>query len=217
MATVVERLSSAPVMSSTPALTWEMAASVVSGSISEIAPTVVVFPPAKPPATIISTGSGTVMAVPAAPPSWRVVSSELPEAIEHPFQQFDVGAVVPTGSGLAGRHQSLGLEVADDHHDDAEGHLEVGRDLSDRQRRAAELDDPAPLHDQAGQGLLPVAGRLDDRLVRQVARAARAPAGDGVRAHPGGEPTFPAVVGHFRSPGQCALQLRAELGREHRA
>src|SRR5688572_5824568 len=165
MATVVERFSSAPVMSSTPALTWVIAASVVRGSISEMAPTVVVLPTAKPPATIIFTGRGTVRVGSDPVGPWRVVISELPEAIEHPFQQFDVGTVVPTGSGLARCHQPLGLQVAHDHHRHAEGELEVSGDLGDRQGVAAELHHPPAFHDQAGQGLLALRRGLDDRLV----------------------------------------------------
>src|SRR5687768_9694954 len=151
MATVVERFSSAPVMSSTPALTWVMAASVVRGSISEIAPTVVVFPTAKPPATIIFTGRGTVTAASCVGGPWRVCASELPEAIEHPFQQFDVGAVISTGSWLAGGHEPFGLQITDDDHGDADGQLEMSGDLGHGEGVAAELDHPPSLHDQAGQ------------------------------------------------------------------
>ena len=45
-------------VSSTPAATSVIAASVVSGSISETAATAVVLPTPKPPATTIFTGSG---------------------------------------------------------------------------------------------------------------------------------------------------------------
>jgi hypothetical protein len=44
--------------SSTPTDTAVISASVVSGAISEIAPTVVVLPTPKPPATMIFTGMG---------------------------------------------------------------------------------------------------------------------------------------------------------------
>src|SRR3954466_15952786 len=44
--------------SSTPTDSMVISASVVSGEISEIAPTVVVFPTPNPPATMILTGTG---------------------------------------------------------------------------------------------------------------------------------------------------------------
>src|SRR3954470_7489115 len=68
IATVVVVLRGVRDRSSTPAATSVMAASVVSGSISEIAPTVVVLPTPKPPATTIFTGSGGRTAVCAAAP-----------------------------------------------------------------------------------------------------------------------------------------------------
>ena len=171
MATVVDRLSSAPVMSSTPALIWVMAASVVRGSISEMAPTIVVLPTAKPPATIIFTGRGTVRVVSDPGGACSVVMSELPKAIEHPFQQFDVGSVVPTGSGPAGCHQPLGLEVPHDHHGHAEGELEMSGDLGHGLGVGTEVDHPSAFEDEAGQGPLARSGRLDDRLIGQVDRA----------------------------------------------
>jgi len=56
MATVVLFLLVATPTSSTPSLTLVMAASVVSGSMSETADTKVDLPTAKPPATTIFTG-----------------------------------------------------------------------------------------------------------------------------------------------------------------
>src|SRR3954454_22360773 len=47
--------------SSTPTDSMVISASVVSGEISEIAPTVVVFPTPNPPATMIFTGTGGVL------------------------------------------------------------------------------------------------------------------------------------------------------------
>ena len=74
-------------MSSTPSLTLVIAASVVSGSISEIEPTKVVLPTAKPPATTILTGSG------AGRRTSTGRTSEGLETIEHPFQEPEAGAV----------------------------------------------------------------------------------------------------------------------------
>src|SRR5690348_9390702 len=58
IATVVVVLPGVCVRSSTPAATSVIAASVVSGRISEIAPTAVVLPTPKPPAMTSLTGSG---------------------------------------------------------------------------------------------------------------------------------------------------------------
>src|SRR3954469_11423053 len=111
MATVVEVLASAPPVSSTPTLTLVMAASVVSGSISEMEPTSVVFPTANPPATMIFTGSGTAAVVVVA----EVVASECLKAIEHPFQKSDVGSVVSRRLRLVRVEQALGMHVTHEH------------------------------------------------------------------------------------------------------
>src|SRR5918998_3125520 len=58
MAMVVVVFAEAGPGSSTPTDSMVISASVVSGEISEIAPTVVVLPTPKPPATMILTGTG---------------------------------------------------------------------------------------------------------------------------------------------------------------
>jgi hypothetical protein len=58
IAMVVVVLVEAGPGSSTPTDSMVISASVVSGEISEIAPTVVVFPTPNPPATMIFTGTG---------------------------------------------------------------------------------------------------------------------------------------------------------------
>src|SRR5690606_8692251 len=124
MATVVLVLVDTLVVSSTPSLTAVRAASVVSGSISEIDPTKVVLPTAKPPATTILTGSGAGPAVPVSVAD----RSEGLETIEHPFQEAEagtaVGGVVPVEV-----EQSLVAQVAREHAGHPEGDLEVGGDL----------------------------------------------------------------------------------------
>ena len=60
MATVVVVLPWIWLVSSTPRLAVVMAASVVSGMISETAPTKVVLPTPKPPAMTILTGVGAL-------------------------------------------------------------------------------------------------------------------------------------------------------------
>src|SRR5689334_4589454 len=95
IATVVVVLRGVCVRSSTPAATSVMAASVVSGSISEIEPTAVVLPTPKPPAITILTGSGGRTAVRATAPAatGSVGVTEYPpgvgdgtEAIDNPAQ-----------------------------------------------------------------------------------------------------------------------------------
>src|SRR5437764_13644540 len=58
MATVVEVFPPYGSTGSTPTPAIVMSASVVNGAISEMAPTVVVLPTPKPPATTIFTGTG---------------------------------------------------------------------------------------------------------------------------------------------------------------
>src|SRR5689334_15840954 len=126
MATVVCTLSGRAAVSSTPMLRDVSAASVVSGSISEMEPTNVVLPTPKPPATTILTGSGE----PGAASGGSV--SERTDSIEHPLEQCAVG----TGTRVAG---SVQLQVAGvDHVGDqdaghAEGHSQMGGHLGDGQ------------------------------------------------------------------------------------
>src|ERR671933_1642301 len=82
MATVVVVLPWIWLVSSTPRLAVVMAASVVSGMISETAPTKVVLPTPKPPAMTILTGVG-------AGPAGGVVRGGLEgaEAIQDSFQE----------------------------------------------------------------------------------------------------------------------------------
>src|SRR5579871_2088096 len=115
MATVVDVLPVlVPPVSSMPSATLVMAASVVSGAISEIEPTKVVLPTAKPPATMILTGRGT-------PSSSGTVSaeagaSERLKAIEHPFEQFEVRAIARLGVlRLVTRQQPLFGHVTHQH------------------------------------------------------------------------------------------------------
>src|SRR5882757_9598764 len=81
MATVVVVLSPVWVRSSMPADALVMTASVRSGLISETAPTNVVLPTPKPPATTIF----ALVVERAAPPPL-----ELPKSTEHPFEQCHI-------------------------------------------------------------------------------------------------------------------------------
>src|SRR3954470_24060052 len=115
MATVVVVLPAVWVRSSMPAEAEVMTASVRSGLISETAPTKVVLPTPKPPATTIF---AEVVERAAAPPL------ELPKSTEHPFEQCHVWLSV--GGGLAaaglmdGDQPGLG-QVGDEDPGDAEG------------------------------------------------------------------------------------------------
>ena len=57
--------------------------------------------------------------------------SEGLEAIEHPFEESEVGAVAGRPVRLT-VDEALVDEVADEHPGDAEGEAEVGRDLGER-------------------------------------------------------------------------------------
>src|SRR5688500_5450853 len=100
IATVVDVLVVEAVpASSTPSLTRVIAASVVSGVISEIDPTNVVLPTANPPAMTILTGMGTL-----SDSLGEESTSERLKAIENPFQKLDVRTV-------AGRRCRRGMAV----------------------------------------------------------------------------------------------------------
>src|SRR5512132_1268297 len=80
-------------VSSIPRLAVVMAASVVSGAISETAPTRVVLPTPKPPAMTILTGVGRC---------WGdgPARSELVESIEHPLEKRKVRAAADAGGPM---------------------------------------------------------------------------------------------------------------------
>src|SRR3990170_2044543 len=121
MATVVSVLLPSRNSSSTPELASVMIASLRSGSISEMAPTKVVFPTPKPPATTIFTGVSPVR-------------SEGIEAIQHLVEQIGVGDVV-VGEWIHCRvgdvDRSLLLEIGDQDPHHPHRHLEQRRQLDD--------------------------------------------------------------------------------------
>src|SRR5262245_13153361 len=84
IATVVVVLPATWAVSSTPREAVVRAASVVSGMISETAPTKVVLPTPNPPAITIFTGVG------ARSPAGGL---DRAESIQHPLQKSEVGAV----------------------------------------------------------------------------------------------------------------------------
>src|SRR4051794_21657995 len=180
IATVVDVLPVlVPPVSSIPSATLVIAASVVSGAISEMEPTKVVFPTANPPATMILTGSGAgaVGAVASA-----VVSEGL-EAIEDPFEQLAVRTVAgPGGVWGGGGEQTLLDHVAHEDADHTEGQVEVGGDLGDRDAADALGDDVPALEGEARKRRSSLGRHPDERLEREVGAASGATAGEHVRA-----------------------------------
>src|SRR5882672_6608107 len=96
MATVVVVLSGACVRSSIPADAEVITASVRSGLISDTAPTNVVFPTPKPPATTIF--AEVVDRTGGAPYAGCACGLELPKSTEHPLKQCHIRLA----AGLAG-------------------------------------------------------------------------------------------------------------------
>src|SRR5512135_727753 len=133
IATVVVVLAATWVTSSTVLAATVIAASVVSGMISDTAPTNVVFPTPKPPATMIFADWGGRRAGPG-----PVYGSESAYAIDQPLGQGDFG--VHAGA-LGDVEQTLLHEVADEDPDHPERQPELGGDLGERVRHQAEGED----------------------------------------------------------------------------
>src|SRR6185295_3653358 len=160
MATVVVVLSPVWVRSSMPAEADVMTASVRSGLISETAPTNVVLPTPKPPATTIF----AEVVERAAPPL------ELAKSTEHPFEQCHIwlaaGGLV--AAGLVDGDKSGLRQVGDEDSGNAEGDGEECRDLGDRLDLTAQMADPLVLGQlplQPGGFRRGVHQRLDGELV----------------------------------------------------
>src|SRR5689334_9717619 len=141
MATVVVVLSPVWVRSSMPAEADVITASVRSGLISETAPTNVVLPTPKPPATTI------FAEVVARPPS------ELAKSTEHPFEQCHVrrAAVVLVAARLVDGDESGLREVRDENPCHTERHGQQCRHLCHRLHLAAQVADPLMLRQQSHQ------------------------------------------------------------------
>src|SRR5689334_14502395 len=131
---------------STPTDSDVISASVVSGEISEMAPTVVVFPTPKPPATMILTGTGAFFgaALPtrAVPTKW---SGDCSKSTDHSHDGLGV-------RGFVVQHMDVqltrGAQVADEDPGDAEVQAQPGGDLRHGQGVAAERNDGAHLRRQ---------------------------------------------------------------------
>src|SRR5690349_20019063 len=174
MATVVVSLPGTLDGSSMPWPAEVMTASVVSGLISETAPTSVVLPTPKPPATTIF--AEVVARVGAA-------ALELAKSTEDPFEQRDIGrsARLARGGGLVdGDETGLG-KVGDEDAGDTERHACQCGDLRDGLDLAAEADDPGVLGQQPG-GPVGRAGGADQGLDGELAPGTGLATGHRVRA-----------------------------------
>src|SRR5690606_21066523 len=136
MATVVVVLRSVtPPASSTPTECSVIAASVLSGSMSELDPMNVVLPTANPPATTILTTGGAA-APPAADEALAAVS-EGGYAIENTLQQAqgqggDLPGVRAYRGGAVDTDDAVVGEVRDDHADDSQRESQQRGQLRDR-------------------------------------------------------------------------------------
>src|SRR5262245_29758971 len=139
IATVVPVLVSTCPTLSTPRPSADLSASVRSGSISESAPTNVVLPTAKPPATtlFIATGTGRARGAAAKPDCCR--RSESTDSIKQPLEQRDIVRRV-LSTDIDG-HRVRGYQVTHEHACDADRQQQARRDLGHRHRRLAQADD----------------------------------------------------------------------------
>src|SRR4051812_13865898 len=141
MATVVMVFVATLDASSTPRLSVVIAASVVSGAISEIDPTKVVLPTPNPPATTILTGMGPLRGC-----------SEGADAIENPFQQVQPRTVVVRDVRTVHLDPAFARHVGHEDAGHAEGDLEPGRDLGHRDGDGAQIGDRPPLPRERRRG-----------------------------------------------------------------
>lgn len=127
MATVVVIFSGVWERSSMPAATEVMDASVVSGSISEMAPTVVVLPTPKPPAMTILTGIGGRDASLSALTDRAPGVGDSSETIDNPSQYGGVAG----GFGLrcVQGQLTVGAQIVGEHPDHIQMHPQLRRDL----------------------------------------------------------------------------------------
>src|SRR5918998_108182 len=168
MATVVVVFVATPVVSSTPSDSWVSGASVVSGVISDTAPTKVVLPTPKPPAITILTEMGSF-------------TSATPQAAQQALEDLGPRSPVDVGGRPVDRQQIVGVDV---------GHQDPGHPERDPQRGGhlghgdgplAELDDAGLLEAQPGQPCPADVRGGDQRLEPEVVRPRTRPApGEGI-------------------------------------
>src|SRR5918996_551953 len=153
MATVVVVLSGSQLASSTFTLTEVIAASVLSGTISETAPTKVVFPTPKPPEMTILTDFGCPL---------TPVSSKGADAIDQPPDQLLV-----LGCRRGRLQHAVGDQIADQHPRDTYRNLQFSRHFSDRKGVATTQQDAALLEQTGIDSGTALTGCRDQRLKRQ--------------------------------------------------
>src|SRR5256885_8351325 len=174
MATVVVALPGPLAGSSTPTPAAVITASVVSGVISETAPTSVVLPTPNPPATTIFADL-IVEGVSRAP-------LEVAESTEHPFQQFHAVVAVVRVGGVVQREQPVRHHVRDQYPGYAERQPGVGGDLRQRLRPpVAQRGDHLLVPAGEPSFLLPPRRRYQYRLDGDVALGLGTATGDRVR------------------------------------
>src|SRR5258708_1546801 len=146
---------------SIPRPTVVIAASVVSGRISEIELTKVVLPTAKPPATRSFTDCGSAAAGSGA----AGCGAEFAYSIEHLLQERNVVLVGGAGCRL---DQSVGGEGGHEHARHADRQPGPGRDLDERLRFTAQREDRASLGRRGSARRRRLPGRTDHALQTQV-------------------------------------------------
>src|SRR5215218_8538317 len=192
MATVVVVLSGTAAVSSIPTDMAVMCCSVVSGGISDTAPTNVVLPAPNPPATRTFSGMSSRLAG----GGGRLASTRT-ESIEQPSQDGVTGTAVAVGGSWQVDLQVAAVgEVADEHPCHPDRHPKGGADLGKGLGPGAHLDDGPRLHLEGRAGGEGHPGGGDHRLQRQLlAGGAGPPPGERVhRHHPVAVPAL--VRGH---------------------
>src|SRR5262245_20334546 len=157
IATVVVTFLSMSVVSSTPCDSDVIAASVLSGGISDTAFTKVVFPTPKPPATTSFTevtlrvrelcALGALAGCVAGPAPTE--ESKGADTFDHPREgrEFDLDGVAATGFETV-----LVDEVTDDHDRHPERNAELGGDLGDRDRFVTQVHDSCRFETEVVEG-----------------------------------------------------------------
>src|SRR4051794_33524564 len=169
IATVVVFFDGTAEASSTCRPAAVITASVVSGVISEMAPTMVVLPAPKPPAMRILTA---------------VIRSELAEANENPFQDVDPFLGVARLERLVEGQDAFGDHVGDEDTGDAERDAQRHGDLGEGLGAvAAQVGDEDPVAARVPARLDTPFPREQDGLDRDVPRGLGPAAGHRVRAH----------------------------------
>src|SRR2546423_3744969 len=176
IATVVVTLARTCEASSTPADSVVIAASVVSGGISDTAETNVVLPTPNPPATTSFTDV-----------TRRIVErrSEGPDTLDHPreYRELQLDGVA------VGDFEAAGLdEITDEDHRDAERHPDLGRALGDRARFPTPVDGARVLEREMPRRV--VDGLHHGLEAQRRVVGARAAAGEHERPHEVGRARF---------------------------